>query len=360
MTTRPARIIHVAPGGRHGQGGMSRLAAYLLEALPARIPGASADIIDSYGPGPFWRMPGHFALAVLRVLLVRLRGASLVHLHMACFGSTTRKTALAALATAVGLKTVVHLHGAELERYFAGLGPIRRRWLTGVLRRTDRVVVIGDHWRDFAIRVMGLRPSQVERIHNGVPARPLARAPRGPVPRVLMLGELSDRKGTPELLAALGTASCRSRQWTATLAGNGPTEIRRREVESLGLAGRVAIPGWQPRAEVLRLLNEADILVLASHEEGLPLAILEAMAGGAAVITTPVGAVRDAVTDGETGRLVPPGDVPALAAAIAALLDDEAERSRLAANARRRFEAMFTIERTADATAALYRSLGIG
>ena len=89
------------------------------------------------------------------------------------------------------------------------------------------------------------------------------------------------------------------------------------------------------------------------------MAILEAMGGGAAVISTPVGAIGDAIIDGETGLLVPPGDAPALAAAIAQLLDDPALRARLAANARKRFEAKFTIDRAADATAAMYRELGL-
>jgi glycosyltransferase involved in cell wall biosynthesis len=85
----------------------------------------------------------------------------------------------------------------------------------------------------------------------------------------------------------------------------------------------------------------------------------EAMAAGTTVISTPVGAISDAIIDGETGLLVPPGDMPALAAAIAQMLDDPALRARLAAYARKRFEAKFTIDRAADATAEMYRELGL-
>jgi glycosyltransferase involved in cell wall biosynthesis len=148
-----------------------------------------------------------------------------------------------------------------------------------------------------------------------------------------------------------------NRPWTATLAGNGPVPKYRAEAASMGLADRVFLPGWQSADQVKALLAEADIFVLPSQHEGLPMAILEAMAGGVPVIATPVGAIGDAIRDGQTGLLVPPGDVGALAAALARLLDNAGLRHTLATNARARFEAMFTIERTADSTTAMYRDI---
>lgn len=179
------------------------------------------------------------------------------------------------------------------------------------------------------------------------------------MPVLLMLGELGARKGTPELIAALASPELRHRQWTATLAGNGPLDHFREAIATVGLSGRIKLPGWQSADEVRALLQRADILVLPSHDEGLPMSILEAMAAGVAVIATPVGAISDAVIDGETGLLVPPGDVIALAGAVLRLLDNASMRQSLAANARARYESMFTIDRTASAIADIYRELGI-
>ncbi|MGQ0677438.1 MAG: glycosyltransferase family 4 protein [Rhodospirillales bacterium] len=355
------RVLMASPGGRRGRGGMASLVVYLAQALPRRLPGVEIAIVDTYGPGAFWAMPFHFAAAAARIAAAcALRRADLVHLHMAHYGSVTRKLTLAAITHALGVRTVVHLHGSDFDANYNGLPPWQRRLVVATLKRAARVVVIGTFWRDFAARALGLDPGHVTLIHNGAPRTPWRdRTAAGPA-RLLMLGELGPRKGTPELIAALAAPELARRAWTATLAGNGPVGKYRAEVTALGLSGRVALPGWQDAERARALLDAADIFVLPSRQEGLPIAILEAMAVGAAVISTPVGAIPDAVVEGETGLLVPPGDAAALARAIARLLDEPALRARLAENARRRFEAMFTIERTADAVAQLYRELGVG
>jgi glycosyltransferase involved in cell wall biosynthesis len=229
------------------------------------------------------------------------------------------------------------------------------------MRRCDRIVVIGGYWRDLLVREVGLSPSRVVLVHNGAPTHgiPTTRT-SDKAPRLLMLGELGHRKGTEDVIAALATPEVRQGNWSAVLAGNGPVDKFRASVASLGLADRIDLPGWRNTEQVRDLLQTADILLLPSRHEGLPMAILEAMAAGVAVISTPVGAIPDAIIDSESGLLVPPGDVPALARAILRLLTDQQLRRRLADNARSRFEEMFTIDRTADGVAALYRELGIG
>jgi glycosyltransferase involved in cell wall biosynthesis len=306
-------------------------------------------------------MPFIFIAAMLRVIFARLRGhVDLLHVHMACYGSAVRKPVLVLVALAIGLPTIMHIHGSDFDDYVRALAPWRRRMLVWVLRRCARVVVIGNHWREFVVGELGLHPRRVVLIHNGAPAAARVTAKvSGQPPHLLMLGELGSRKGTPELISALALPELRRSEWTATLAGNGPVNQVRADVASLGLSERIHVPGWQRADQVRELLQAADILLLPSYDEGLPMAILEAMGSGVAVIATPVGAIPDAIIDGETGLLVPPGDVQSLARAILRLLEDPAFRDQLAANARARFERMFTIERTAEAVVALYGALGI-
>jgi glycosyltransferase involved in cell wall biosynthesis len=363
VTTR--RVLLASPGGRRGRGGMASLVAYLADALPARLPGWQVGILDTYGAGDgraaFLRMPLCFLVAILRVVALRAAGRlDLLHIHMACYGSALRKPLLALLAAALGVPTVMHLHGADFDDYCRRLSSWRRRLLVAILRRCAAVVVIGAHWRGFVVGELGLDAGRVVLIHNGAPASAMApRAPRpeGAPAKLLMLGELGPRKGTPELIQALARPELRQRSWSAVLAGNGPVEAYRDQVRALGLAEHVTLPGWRTPDQVRALLAEADLLLLPSRQEGLPVAILEAMANSVAVIATPVGAVPDAITDGQTGLVVPPGDIDALAQAIGRLVDDPGLRQRLAANARARFDERFTIERTADAVAALYRQV---
>jgi glycosyltransferase involved in cell wall biosynthesis len=193
-------------------------------------------------------------------------------------------------------------------------------------------------------------------IHNAVPL-PALPAPRaGSVRRrIVALGLLGPRKGTPELLDALGTPAMRELDWEAIIGGNGEVEASRARAAALGLADRVQIPGWVDPATVSALLAGADIFVLPSHHEGLPVAILEAMASGLPVVTTPVGAIPEIVVAHETGLLVPPGAVEALAAALADLVKNPELRARLGKNARALVERDFRIEVIAERFLSIYR-----
>ena len=123
----------------------------------------------------------------------------------------------------------------------------------------------------------------------------------------------------------------------------------------LGLADRVRFLGWRP--DVADVLQAADVVTLPSRAEGLPLAVLEAMACARPVVATPVGGVPDAVVDEVTGLLIPPDDRHRLAAAILRLLRDRDTAGRMGAAGRRRVEESFSLEGFASGVEAVYRDL---
>jgi len=141
----------------------------------------------------------------------------------------------------------------------------------------------------------------------------------------------------PELLEALASPALAGLPWRATLAGGGPVEEFRARAAALGLAERVAFPGWIDQAAASALCAGADIMVLPSHAEGLAMSVLEGLAHGLAVVATPVGAHAEVIEPEKSGLLTPPGDVAALAAALARVVGDPALRERLGAGARQRF-----------------------
>ena len=132
-------------------------------------------------------------------------------------------------------------------------------------------------------------------------------------PHLVFLGHLSARKGVPELLEALASPALAALPWRATLAGGGPVDEFRARAAALGLADRVAFPGWIDQPAASALCAAADILVLPSHAEGLAMSVLEGLAHGLAVVATPVGAHAEVIEPEQSGLLVPPGDVAALA-----------------------------------------------
>jgi glycosyltransferase involved in cell wall biosynthesis len=166
--------------------------------------------------------------------------------------------------------------------------------------------------------------------------------------KLVFLGTLSERKGLPELLGALGSPPLRARRWRATLAGDGPVEEFRRLASELGIAERLEFLGWVDQAGVRAACEAAEVLVLPSHAEGLAMSVLEGLSYGLAVITTPVGAHTEVIEPEVSGLFVPAGDVEALSAALARVIDDPALRERLGAGARRRFLEKFHVRGYAE------------
>jgi glycosyltransferase involved in cell wall biosynthesis len=191
-------------------------------------------------------------------------------------------------------------------------------------------------------------------IHNGVDpsaAIPRQRHDAGP-PRIVTVGRLKAPKDPLTLVRAL--ASLGAAPFEAVIVGDGPDRPSvEAELERLGLGPVARLVG--ERDDVLELLGGADIFVLSSRSEGLPLSILEAMSAGLPVVASRVGGVPELVLDGETGLLVPPGEPSSLAAAIERLLVDPALRNRLGAAGRARVEEYFDLDRCRSAHVELYR-----
>ncbi|HEX6701082.1 MAG TPA: glycosyltransferase [Gaiellaceae bacterium] len=133
------------------------------------------------------------------------------------------------------------------------------------------------------------------------------------------------------------------------VAGDGQL---RAELERLAEGSRVRFLG--ARDDVPELLASFDVFAFPSLFEGLCLAVIEAQAAGVPVVATPVGGIRETVVDGETGLLVPPSDPAALAEAIRRLLEDRAAAETMAAEAKRRVRARFSVERMVEETLHVY------
>ena len=140
--------------------------------------------------------------------------------------------------------------------------------------------------------------------------------------------------------------------------GDGPQQPAARALaQHLGIADRVHFLGARPPAAIQDLLAGADVFVLSTGREGLPLAILEAMRARLPVVASAVGGVPEAVVHGLTGYLVPPGDPQALAGRLRALLSDRGLRERLGAAGRRRFQKDYTLAAMVRRTLAVYRGV---
>lgn len=361
--TRQTPLICMAcPGGVEHSGGIGRVLGYLLATWRSQTPAPDVVLLDTRGRFHITVSPVFFLMALLRFLVLAMgRRPLLLHVHLASRGSALRKLILCAIADLCHVPYLIHLHGSQFDLFFRGLPPFAKALIGRMFRRAARVVVLGRSWRDLVVDEIGIPAERVEVIYNGVPRPAAQHGGRKPGPcRILFLGRLGERKGVPELLQALAGPALAALDWQATLAGDGDVERFRNQAAELGLSGQIAFPGWVGREAVDALLAEADILALPSHNEGLPIAVLEALAHGIAVIATPVGGLPDMLESERSAVLVPPGDNAALTEALARLIGDEALRQNIAAGGLAVFDRCFDIAVIGKRFLALYDEIARG
>jgi glycosyltransferase involved in cell wall biosynthesis len=269
-------------------------------------------------------------------------------------------------------QAIVHSHGYKPDILLAGLGVPRRmtcmatchNWISDArkmrfLEALDKRALANFHHviavspaiaRELA--ASGVPDTRISVIDNGIGipqaeegARSAVRAELNiqPADAVLVhIGRLANSKRIDRLLQALAQLKD-GRVTHLLLAGEGEQRASLAELAArLGLTGRVHLCGY--RSDVGRLLTAADVMVLSSEREGLPIVILEAMATGCPIIATRVGAIPDVLTDGEHARLVPPNDADALRGAIDEVLAQPAAAAARARNAYGRYLAHYSRE----------------
>jgi glycosyltransferase involved in cell wall biosynthesis len=282
------------------------------------------------------------------------------HVNIAGRGSTIRKVILLTIARTLGLRYVLHVHDYDYAQYYCSRGTFLKRLIAIMFRGAAKVVVLGGRDLEAVSQLLQLRRDRITVLHNAVPD-PLpdldrTRSPGKPC-HLLFLGDLSARKGIPELLHAFASPIMKRRHWRATLAGGGSIDEFRNLAEDLGILERLCFPGWLDEVGVSALCVDADVLVLPSHAEGLAMSVLEGLAHGLAVVTTPVGAHSEVIEPDVSGILVPPGNVAALADALVSVIEDATLRHRLARGARERFLEGFDVRRYAVRLGQLHAGL---
>ena len=227
--------------------------------------------------------------------------------------------------------------------------------------RCGRVVAVSRAVADVLGRG-GVDPGRVRLVYEGVPDRPPqpggrdALAGLGVPADALVVGNvaaLTDHKDHRTLLAAAALVAAREPRAWFVIVGDG--ELRgalEADVQARGLQGRVRFAGF--RGDLDRLIPAFDVFCLSSKMEGLGTSLLDAMCFARPVVATAAGGIPEAVEDGITGRVAPPGDAPALADALAVTLADPGLRARYGAAGRARFEETFSADRMVDGTLAVY------
>ena len=356
----------IGGGERHLADLANNLATRGHEIFAAIVPGSPLrSELSSVASENIIELPMRNALSVrsgLRLArLVRERRIEIIHAHVA------RDYPLAALAAGrSGAQLVLTRH------VLFPLGKIHR--LT--LRRTSRVIAVSEAVAD-GLRAQKIFPAdKIITIHNGIDVKRFEQGSSGTgVPplnhaqdahatrrqRVGMIGHLAPIKGQEEFIRAAAIVCGARSDVEFVIAGEDKSRDgeNRANIEKLisdlDLKDRVQLNGWTD--DVASLLATLDLFVSPARSEPFGLSIVEAMAAGVPVIATASEGAREIIDAEDSGRLVPIGDVAALAKAIADLLGDANKRERLARNARVAVNSKFTLQRMVDRTELLFREV---
>jgi glycosyltransferase involved in cell wall biosynthesis len=357
--TFPSRLAPVPPDGRvrvlqfgpslSVRGGISSVEQLICDYLP---PYVSMRHIPTMEDGSTIAKASVFARAVqvLRRTLESL-DPTIIHIHVASRGSTLRKVILAEMVARAGRPLVLHAHGSEFDLFHRRLPAAVRRNVNRTLQRANVFITLSTQWRDFYVEECEISPSQIVVLPNPVrvPAEVPDRSARDTV-QFLHLGRLGERKGAYDLVNAFaGLPEGLRNRARLVMAGDGDVEGVRKMAEPLG--SQVEVHSWIESHERDQLLSQSDVFALPSRAEGVPMALLEAMANGLPSITSPVGGIPDVFRNGQDGALVAPGDVEQIRAAMARLISDDAARlaaGRAARERARAFDVHVYARRLAD------------
>lgn len=252
----------------------------------------------------------------------------IVHIHGAANASFDRCKLFIRLAKKCGKKVILHEHAADFVEYYQGADD--KQGITDTLKMCDALIVLSQSWKEYFSSV-GMDKNRIYVLNNIVSPptlRPEKHTDDGKL-HLMYMGEISKRKGGFDLLkAVVDNREYFRDKIELRMGGNEVDGDIRSYIRECGLSEFVSYDGWIAGQKKIDCLNWEDVYILPSNNEGLPIAILEAMAYSHPVISTPVGGIPEVVKTGDNGILVQPGDTTAIADAIRFYIENKDEVKR--------------------------------
>lgn len=341
------------------KGGVSSFAKYYLggiegsERFDARY---HSTTIDGSIPAKVL----FFIKSVTEFLMIMLsdRRIRVVHIGSSSYGSFYRKAVILLISKAFGKKVLFHMHASSFDLFYAGSNALGKWFIRKMLNMTDAIVVLSKTWFS---AISGMTDNRNIRIiphpMPGANINFLTRDRRSLGLNVVTSGCLGRRKGTYDILNIVSSVKQEVPGVCFYLAGDGDIKKIARICREKGIEENVHLLGWLERPELDKLLENADVFLLPSYNEGLPIAILEAMGRGLAVVTTRVGGIPEAVEDGVNGFLINPGDTDEMKRKIVRLLKDKELRDRMGNKGAEKINSTFRLDRVMEKFYREYEAL---
>lgn len=298
-----------------------------------------------------------FILALVKTLKAfSKRSNRIVHLHVSQDGSFFRKLIVFIVAKLFKKKVMIHIHGSNFQTFISRNCIIR--WIAKKqFSLSDRVIVLSANTQAF-IENFESRANVIKLYNPALSVENLRSSNRKGL-KILFMGRLSQRKGTYDLLDVIREHKTyfTDKKVEFIIAGDGDLATSREIVNNNGLGEIVQIPGWVSGNEKHDLLKSADIYILPSYKEQMPMSILEAMAYGLPIISTFVAGIPEMVEDQINGILLNPGDNKALMTSLARLIEESKLRESMGKESLRIVKHQFDSAEIVSQLISIYENL---
>lgn len=293
----------------------------IMVGVKRDTPGGMASVINSYFQYieklqyiTTWRLASFpvkawYALtSIIQFTFALLTNSNIriVHIQGAANASFSRKAIFIKIAKCMGKRVILHQHACDFVEYYDSHN--NKQWITATINSCDRLIVLSSWWKEYFTSI-GVAPEKIVILNNIVTPPPTHTPLTQEKIHLLFLGEIGKRKGVYDLLRALAS----DREYFAKhlelrIGGNLEEEKLQAFIHDNNLGDFVTFEGWVSGNKKTECLSWANIYILPSFNEGLPIAILEAMSYRMPIISTPVGGIPEVVHPHENGLLVEPGN----------------------------------------------------
>jgi glycosyltransferase involved in cell wall biosynthesis len=293
---------------------------------------------------------------VIRFALHLIRNKpAIAHIHFSWKMSFWRKAIFVILARFAKMKIILHCHASRFDIFFNRAGWLRRKLIKRILISADTVLTVSSSWKVYFENLLPNLPVRV--LYNPVVIPEVKPVQRFKQKIILFLGTIEVRKGVFDLIETVPETIMGNPDVVYWIGGDGDRSHAEDMVRDLGVQENVRFLGYIRGEEKEEAFSKATLFCLPSHHEGLPVAILEAMAHGLPIISTRVGGIPEQVIDGENGFLIDSGDVNDLSNKITRLLNDRELQIRMGQRSLSIIEQTFQVEAIIERLYSLYDEL---
>lgn len=258
----------------------------------------------------------------LKVLLIDK--PDIVHIHSSFGPSFYRKIPFIYMASFFNKPIINHIHGADFNKFYNGASKNKKRLIQKIYNKCSIIVVLSDEWKEKLKYVV--EESKIYIVQNYSLAYEdvlLEKKNRSLNYQVLFLGEIGARKGCYDIPNVIKNVAEVIPNVKFILAGSGDIDELRKLSRKYEIEDNIVFPGWVRGDKKDEILKQSDIFFLPSYNEGMPMAILDAMGYGLPIISTNVGGIPKIVRQGKNGYLFEAGDIESFSKKIIELLNSK-------------------------------------